>query len=1570
MILVASISNAWNFSVRHNEPDRVIVNKKTDKYKTLAAQGQRLFSALLLLSSTSLSPAMAGPTGGQVVGGTGSIAHSGTTTTVNQTTQNMAIDWQSYNVNVNERVQYTQPNSSSISLNRILSQNGSTIAGRIDANGQVILVNPNGIFFTPTSIINVGGIIASGLNIQLGDFMNGNYIFDAVLGTAGTVLNGGMINASLGGNVALIGKQVENAGLIVANLGSVSLAAGKQAVLTFDQGGLLGVRVSKEILQEELGVDPAVLNGGEINAEGGRVLLTASTSQDVFSQAVNTGDLNQGLSVVVHEDGSFTLGSGADVINTGTIDTSTTSSDQNIGRIVLIGENVTSSGELRADATSGDGGEIELHAQSTALLTENSVISARSETNGQGGTVKVLGDNVGLFDHSIVDASGASGGGEVLIGGDQEGKNPLIPNAEFIYLSEESQVFADALDNGDGGRLITFASDTARIYGDLSARGGLNGGDGGFIETSGLIGFQITGTPDASSFQGEAGTWLIDPYNIIVTNNNSNVTIASDDAFISNGDGDAEINVLTIQTALGSTNVIIRTGGDSGPGNGDITFDRNGDLDYDGSGTTRTLTLDAAGDIIFGAGSRIFDRTTSGQDSLNVALLVGGAVILQGASGGQAAASITTQGGTFTVGTETTPVISFTNNGTVDTSGEFNQDGGDISIYTSGPLSSTGLNATGGNTGTSNNSATDRAGRGGGNVILGAASISISGAINTVGSAGTYDTNGPNDNGQRGGNGGLVSITALTGNVSVNAITTSGGAAAGDYTGGATDTGDGGDAGTITLTAGASSTINLDGDLTAMGARGYIEGNDGSHGAGDSIDLNGDVVLVSDVVIDAAGATDTTVNIPGSYGDIMFGGGIAGTTDRAENLTVTGNAITFSGAVADATTRLGDMVVDARGAINANAIAANTFTVNQATRFTSGTIDTANAGSTGGNISITAEQITLNDDLDASGSTDGTVNLALSAAGSVTLMRTTDFTSPVILTGSAGIDTFNAANRPNNWVLTPTASTLNTDLTFFGIEILVGNVQDDRFTLPDSGIFTGTLYGGGTNDELQAGNRLNAWDITDTGTGTVTGLNGTFNEIESLIGGNAIDTFEFTGGSITGTADGRAGDDIFILTQTITQGQLDGGADNDTFRINANVSGNSQLRGGTGNDRFDIADGVSVTTTLVSGIAVLGGADNDTLDLADVGQDLNWSITASTGGGNVTDTAPTPVTIAAFDEMENLIGSDIHIDTFQFDTGGLLSGNINAGGGADVINFNGGTLTGTAYGEAGTDFFNINTTSLTVSLDGGNDADNVRGPDATNTWQVTADDDGTLNNTIAFSQMETLTGGTGTEVDTFTVDSGFSIDTLNGQDGDDQFTINGTVTTLNGSAGIDTITVTGTDSSNLASVDTLNGGAGNDIININANGRVMLALNGDAGENEITVNATDTTNYGEVATIIGGVDADTIIINTNGRVTGAITSNDGGDTITVNGTANTVNAGAGNDTLSIADASSVAELIDGGADIDELTITGNDVILTVGSDVDRVETLKATGSGTNTLITTTSGPSAQPPPCFTTSTPP
>ncbi len=130
-----------------------------------------LSSAFLFFHLGLVSNTYAAPQGGQVVGGVGHIHQNNLNTRINQQSQNMVINWQSYNVEQNERVQYVQPNSRAIALNRILGNNASTIRGRIDANGQVILVNPNGIFFSATSVINVGGLMASGLDIKPDDFL-------------------------------------------------------------------------------------------------------------------------------------------------------------------------------------------------------------------------------------------------------------------------------------------------------------------------------------------------------------------------------------------------------------------------------------------------------------------------------------------------------------------------------------------------------------------------------------------------------------------------------------------------------------------------------------------------------------------------------------------------------------------------------------------------------------------------------------------------------------------------------------------------------------------------------------------------------------------------------------------------------------------------------------------------------------------------------------------------------------------------------------------------------------------------------------------------------------------------------------------------------------------------------------------------------------------------------------------------------------------------------------------------------------------------------------------------------
>ncbi|PCK09659.1 MAG: hypothetical protein COA42_03210, partial [Alteromonadaceae bacterium] len=425
----------------------------TSRKKPLAKWVTFLSGSLAFMSL----PAIAGPEGGQVVGGAGSITQGGNTTVIHQDTHRMAIDWQSFDVASDERVQFIQPDNSAISLNRILSNAGSRIHGRIDANGHVILVNPNGVMFGENSVVNAGGILASGLNIDPNDFMNGDLVFDAMDDTSGVVINSGILNAAAGGSVTLLGQKVENEGLISAQFGRVNLAAGRQAVLTFDDAGLLGVSVTEAVLQEVIGEEAAVVNSGYIVAENGQILLSASVSQDIFSQAVNTGGLSDATSVVVHEDGSFTLGGGADVVNTGSLDVS---GEQGAGDLVLLGDNISSSGTIRANTQSGQAGHIELHSTDTTLLTENSLTQALG-TNAVGGDIKVLGDKVGLYGAAQVDASGDNGGGQVLVGGDRTGDNIQIRNADFIYLGEGTQIHADALSDGDGGRVITFAENTA-----------------------------------------------------------------------------------------------------------------------------------------------------------------------------------------------------------------------------------------------------------------------------------------------------------------------------------------------------------------------------------------------------------------------------------------------------------------------------------------------------------------------------------------------------------------------------------------------------------------------------------------------------------------------------------------------------------------------------------------------------------------------------------------------------------------------------------------------------------------------------------------------------------------------------------------------------------------------------------------------------------------------------------------------------------------------------------------------------------------------------------------------------
>src|ERR1700733_357214 len=147
----------------------------------------------------------AGPIGGQVMSGVGSISQSGSTTNITQTSQNLSLNWISFNIQPTETVNFLQPSPIAVAVNRILGTNGTQILGHLNANGQVFLINPNGIVFGPTAVVNVGGLVASTLDLGDAGVADTKSFSGA---DTGRVVNQGTISASQGGYVALIGNHV------------------------------------------------------------------------------------------------------------------------------------------------------------------------------------------------------------------------------------------------------------------------------------------------------------------------------------------------------------------------------------------------------------------------------------------------------------------------------------------------------------------------------------------------------------------------------------------------------------------------------------------------------------------------------------------------------------------------------------------------------------------------------------------------------------------------------------------------------------------------------------------------------------------------------------------------------------------------------------------------------------------------------------------------------------------------------------------------------------------------------------------------------------------------------------------------------------------------------------------------------------------------------------------------------------------------------------------------------------------------------------------------------------------
>lgn len=231
-------------------------------------------SALIAGSTMSF----ASPTGGQVSSGSATIAQNGSVTTINQSTDKASINWNSFSIAPSETVNFVQPSSQSVTLNRVVGASQSLIEGAMNANGQVFLLNPNGVLFANGSQVNVGGLVASILNITDENFQAGNYVFEG--NSQNSIINMGTITAN-NGYVAMMGKTVQNEGTIVATMGNVQMASGENISLNLNGNSLVKLTIDKGTL------NALVENKGLIQADGGQVYLTTQALNTILNGMVN-----------------------------------------------------------------------------------------------------------------------------------------------------------------------------------------------------------------------------------------------------------------------------------------------------------------------------------------------------------------------------------------------------------------------------------------------------------------------------------------------------------------------------------------------------------------------------------------------------------------------------------------------------------------------------------------------------------------------------------------------------------------------------------------------------------------------------------------------------------------------------------------------------------------------------------------------------------------------------------------------------------------------------------------------------------------------------------------------------------------------------------------------------------------------------------------------------------------------------------------------------------------------------------------------------------------------------------
>ena len=398
--------------------------------------------------SVPLLPALAGPpaatqlpVGGQVVAGSASISQSHARMTISQSSNRAAIDWQSFNLGSQAQLAFVQPSSSSVTLNRVLDSNPSQIFGRISANGQVFLSNPNGVYFAPGSSVDVGGLVATTHSISNSDFMAGRDIFSRN-GASGSILNEGELKSGLAGYIALLAPTVRNQGVVIARQGTVALAAGESYELQFSRGSSLA-----NILVKPATIAALVENGQAVQAPGGLIILSARAADRLQGGVVrNSGKIE--ATGLVNDGGTIRL---------------------------VASDRIVQSGSIIANAASdsaGKGGTVTVIADLANPNSQTEIsgsISARAgDLGGDGGFIDTSGSHIRIADGTRIDTSAPRG----------NTGSWLIDPSDFIISAVNSGTISSGSPSGDiSGATLTAALASSNVS-ILSSAGSTSSGSG------------------------------------------------------------------------------------------------------------------------------------------------------------------------------------------------------------------------------------------------------------------------------------------------------------------------------------------------------------------------------------------------------------------------------------------------------------------------------------------------------------------------------------------------------------------------------------------------------------------------------------------------------------------------------------------------------------------------------------------------------------------------------------------------------------------------------------------------------------------------------------------------------------------------------------------------------------------------------------------------------------------------------------------------------------------------------------------------------------------------------------